>query len=205
MADAHLPLRVLKDRLADTQLPSDPTRVVLPPGSGAWPASFRDDLVRSLKPAGVLIPVIEREPGASVLLTLRARGLRHHAGQVSFPGGRMEARDRDIRATALRETHEEVGIEPGDVDVVGYLEPMPTMTGFAVTAVIGVVPENVDPVIDRGEVDAAFEVPLEFLLEPRNRRYTMREVRGRRIRVAEFHHAGHRIWGATAQMIIKLG
>ena len=96
---------------------------------------MREKLEGPLKPAGVLVPIIERVEGLSVLLTQRASHLKHHAGQVSFPGGSMEEHDDDVRATALRETQEEVGISPHEVDVIGYLKTMPTITGFAVTPV----------------------------------------------------------------------
>lgn len=203
---APLPIttRLLRKRLSDTRLPEDPTRVVMPPGSERWPEAFRAGPSSGLRPAGVLIPVIERQPSPSVLLTQRSAGLRHHAGQVAFPGGRMEPGDADIAVTALRETREEVGIDPGQISIVGYLEPMPTVTGYAVTAVVGIVSEQAEVVIDPNEVDTAFEVPLAFLMDPRNRRATVREVRGYRVPVVEYRHSGQRIWGATAQMIARL-
>ncbi len=196
--------RLLRDRLAGTRPPEDPARVVMPPDSRRWPKAFRAELSSGLQPAGVLIPVIERRPSPSVLLTRRSAGLRQHAGQVAFPGGRMEPGDADIAATALRETCEEVGIGAGQISVVGYLDPMPTVTGYAVTAVVGIVSERAEVVIDENEVDTAFEVPLAFLMDPRNRRETMRELRGYRLPVVEYRHSGQRIWGATAQIIKRL-
>ncbi len=138
-ADRPLTADALRARFAGTQLPADPLDVVMPPGHRRWPQGMRQKLNVPLKPAGVLVPMIERDAGLSVLLTQRAPHLKHHAGQVSFPGGSMEAHDQDVLATALRETHEEVGIPPDDVDVIGYLRSMPTITGFAVTPVIGLV------------------------------------------------------------------
>jgi 8-oxo-dGTP pyrophosphatase MutT (NUDIX family) len=196
---------LLRERLAGTSLPSDLRKVTMPPGSEDWPDDMRAALTNSLKPAGVLIPVIEREGGLTVLLTQRSAELKHHAGQISFPGGRMEAHDQDIRATALRETHEEVGITPDRVSVIGYLEPMPTVTGYAVTPVIGLVATPVAFNLDRTEVELAFEVPLAFLLDKRNARASEREFLGRKIAVVEFLYEGHRIWGATAHMLINLG
>lgn len=194
----------LRESLAGTRLPVDPTDVTMPPGSDAWPADMREALTKSLRPAGVLIPVIEREAGLTVLLTRRSAELKHHAGQISFPGGRMEEFDKDVQATALRETHEEVGIPPENVDVIGYLEPMPTVTGYAVTPVIGLVdiPESLN--IDRNEVECVFEVPLEFLLDKRNATASERDFRGRKIAIVEFQFEEHRIWGATAYMLIGL-
>ena len=197
-------MALLRERLAGTRLPSDPTDVTMPPGSEQWPADMRKALTESLQPAGVLIPVIEREPGLSVLLTQRAAELKHHAGQISFPGGRMEAHDSDIQATALRETYEEVGIPPDKVSVIGYLEPMPTVTGYAVTPIIGVI-ESPDTLnIDHNEVELVFEVPLAFLLDRRNARAGEREFRGRKVAIVEFLYEQHRIWGATAYMLIEL-
>ncbi len=194
---------ILRERLAGTRLPVDPLDVVMPPESERWPASMREKLAATLKPAGVLIPVIERVAALSVLLTQRSAELKHHAGQVSFPGGRMEAHDADVRATALRETHEEVGIEPAHVSVIGYLRSMPTITGYAVTPVVGLVSEAARLVIDRTEVEYVFEVPLDFLLDNRNDRRVEREFDGRKIMMTEFHYDGERIWGATAYMLLS--
>ena len=116
----------------------------------------------------------------------------------------MEAHDDDVRAAALRETHEEVGIEPQQVDVIGYLSAMPTITGFAVTPVIGLVGGEVEVVVDHTEVEYAFEVPLEHLMDDANDRLVDREFDGRKFSLIEFHHGGERIWGATAYMLIAL-
>jgi 8-oxo-dGTP pyrophosphatase MutT (NUDIX family) len=195
---------LLQERLAETRAPRDPFDVVMPPGSEHWSAAERKRIGETLRPAGVLIPVIDRLAGLSVLLTQRSAALKHHAGQVSFPGGRMEEHDRDVVETALRETQEEVGIPPTSVAVIGYLPPMPTVTGYAVSAVVGLVSEELSLEIDRTEVEYAFEVPLEFLLDPGNERALEREYRGRRIPTVEFHYAGEHIWGATAHMLVEL-
>jgi 8-oxo-dGTP pyrophosphatase MutT (NUDIX family) len=193
---------LLRERLAGTRLGADPLNVTMPPGSERWPASMRDQLMATLTPAGVLIPVMQRMSNLSVLLTQRSADLKHHAGQVSFPGGRMEAHDDDVRGAALRETHEEVGIEPRHVSVIGYLGAMPTITGYAVTPVVGLVSAAAELVIDRTEVEYAFEVPLEFLLDARNDHWVEREFQGRLFPMVEFHYEDQRIWGATAQMIL---
>lgn len=195
---------LLKERLADTSLHDDPTDVDAPPGVERWPDSMRRQLEQPLKPAGVLIPLFERREGLSVLLTERAADLKHHAGQISFPGGRMEDGDTDIVATALRETFEEVGIEPRFVEIFGYMRPMPTITGYAVTPVIGRISGRAELIVDRTEVETAFEVPLEYLLDRRNARNGEREYRGLTIPTVEYHFEGHRIWGATASIIIQL-
>ena len=142
----------IKSRLAGTRMPADPLKVVFPETKPRIPQAVREMMVAELTPAGVLIPIIERGAALSVLLTERSLNLKHHPGQVSFPGGRMETSDFDIRATALRETHEEVGIHPSDVDVCGYLEPTATGTGYAVTPVVGFVNPAVELVIDTLEV-----------------------------------------------------
>ena len=195
---------LLQDRLAETRAPEDPFDVVMPPGSERWPASVHEAIARTLRPAGVLVPVIERVAGLSVLLTQRSAELKHHAGQVSFPGGRMEEHDHDVVETALRETHEEVGIPPDAIDVVGYLPPMPTVTGYAITSVVGLVREGTPLKLDHTEVEYAFEVPLAFLLDRRNQLALEREYQGRRIPTVEFHYAGERIWGATAHILVEL-
>jgi 8-oxo-dGTP pyrophosphatase MutT (NUDIX family) len=176
----------------------------MPPGSEAWPDELRQQLTTTLTPAGVLIPVMERAASLSVLLTQRSAELKHHAGQISFPGGRMEQHDQDVAATALRETHEEVGIEPRHVSIIGYLGAMPTITGFAVTPVVGLVNDIAELVIDRTEVEFAFEVPLEFLLDEANEKRVERQFYGSAIPMLEFHYEGQRIWGATAQMLFML-
>ncbi len=184
-------------------MPADPTDVVMPPGSDNWPDDIRASLTESLKPAGVLIPIIDRDGALTVLLTKRSAALKHHASQICFPGGRMEDHDADIEATALRETHEEVGFAPDGVSVIGYLNPMPTVTGYAVTPVIGVIADPDSLKVDRTEVELAFEVPLGFLLDKRNARPAEREFRGRKIPVVEIQYEEHRIWGATAHMLLE--
>lgn len=195
---------LLRHSLAGTRMPPDPTDVVMPPGSDQWPAGMREQLLQTLRPAGVLIPVIERSAELTVLLTQRSADLKHHAGQVSFPGGSMEDSDTDILATALRETHEEVGIAPHEVSVIGYLEPMPTVSGYAVTPVIGLLSSPAKLVVDTSEVEYAFEVPLAFLLDRRNQLASEREFHGKKMPMIEFVYDNQRIWGATAHMLVQL-
>ena len=201
---ADITISLLRERLAGTSAPDDPTDVVMPAGSERWPRFIRERILQALQPAGVLIPVLERPGQLSILLTQRSAELKHHAGQVSFPGGRMEDADKDVVHTALRETHEEVGIPPEAITVIGYLDPMPTVTGYAVTPVVGVVSADTPLQLDRTEVEYAFEVPLPFLLDERNQRASEREYQGRTIPTTEFHYESERIWGATAHMLIEL-
>jgi len=194
----------VRHKFAATYLPPDPTDVIELPGSRHWPATLREQLNAALTPAGVLIPIFERSgTGLTVMLTQRSAELKHHAGQISFPGGRMEPDDRDIAHTALRETHEEVGIPGEQVTVIGYLPPMPTVTGYAVTPVVGLVDEFAVTKVDKTEVEFAFEVPLAFLSEAANRQIIERDLYGKQVPMVEYHFEGHRIWGATAMMIVE--
>lgn len=202
--DEKLSASDIRERLADTRLPQDPVRIVMPEQLETWPPDLRTKLLTDLRPAGVLIPIIEHEDMLSVLLTRRSAALRYHASQVSFPGGRMEPGDADIQATALREAWEEVGIQPSDVEVAGYLEPTPTITGYAVTAVVGLVRPGIELCIDPAEVERAFEVPLAYLLDAQNQRASEREWNGVRVPIVEFHFASERIWGATANILVNL-
>lgn len=171
----------------------------MPLGSEQWPAGMRERLSATLTPAGVLIPLIDHGgTDIGVLLTQRSADLKTHAGQISFPGGRVEPGDPDITATALRETEEEVGIVQAGISVIGYLQPMPTITGYAVTPVVGLIETGYELSVDTSEVEFAFEVPLDYLLEPGNRKPVRRELHGSNVVMAEYHFEGKRIWGATA-------
>lgn len=194
----------IRERLTGTGAPEDPRSVVLPPELDSWPESLRRQLTRDLKVAGVLIPIIAHQDACTVLFTERSPHLRYHAGQVSFPGGRMEPGDADILATALRETREEVGIEPSIVEIAGFLPVLPTVSGYAVTPIVGLVPPGTPIRPDPTEVERVFEVPLDFLLEPANRRYSERDVYGERVSVSEYRYAAEHIWGATASILAML-
>lgn len=195
--------RHLRDRLAATRKPADPLDVIAPRGTYSWPAGMIEKIASTLKPAGVLIPVRQHSSGLSILLTQRSADLKHHAGQVSFPGGRMEEEDADIEATALRETREEIGVDEEQVAIIGYLETMPTVSGYAVTPVVGLVDGAVELTVDTTEVEYTFEVPLSFLTDDRNHRLVEREWQGLSFSMVEFHYDGKRIWGATAQMLLR--
>lgn len=194
----------IRRSLAGTRLPEGPADIELPPGSALWPASFREKMSGALRPAGVLVPIMERGASLSVLLTQRSAELKHHAGQVSFPGGSKEEVDHDLEATALRETEEEVGIGSSLISVLGYLNTMPTITGYAVTPVVASVSADAQLMIDRSEVEYAFEVPLAFLMDAGNDVVRERDTGTHKIPMIEFHWEGERIWGATAMMILEL-
>lgn len=154
--------------------------------------------------AAVLVPLIERPQGWFVILTLRAADLAAHAGQVSFPGGRIEPEDRDAAHAALRETEEEIGLASDHVEIIGRLDTWLTGTGFEITPVVGFVQPPPAFVPDPVEVAEVFEVPLDFVLDPRNHERRMREVRGaqRGFFVLPYQHRN--IWGATAGMLVNL-
>ena len=153
-------------------------------------------------PAAVLIAVTDRdEPG--VILTVRREHLRTHAGQIAFPGGRVEPGEAPIEA-ALREAHEEILLDPGAVEVVGALEPYRTVTGYVITAVIGVVPPGLPLHPHEHEVAEWFEAPLGNLLDPANQLRRNALFEGRERHYYEIVWNGRRIWGATAAMIVNL-
>jgi 8-oxo-dGTP pyrophosphatase MutT (NUDIX family) len=157
-----------------------------------------------LTPAAVLVPLVERGDGLRVLLTQRTAHLNAHAGQISFPGGRAEAHDTDPIATALRETEEEIGLEPARVEVIGRLSDYHTRTDFRVTPVVGLVAPPFALRLDAHEVDEAFEVPLAFLLDPANHQRHQREFQGRTVPFYAIAYRDYYIWGATAGMLINL-
>jgi 8-oxo-dGTP pyrophosphatase MutT (NUDIX family) len=158
----------------------------------------------ALRPAAVLVPLIDRADGMTVLLTQRTAHLSAHAGQVSFPGGRVEEQDSDAIATALRETEEEVGLPRELVGVIGRLDTYVTGTGFEITPIVGIVTPPYPLAIDPYEVAEAFEVPLSYILDRNNHNRTERESAGR-IRVFfVLPYEGRNIWGATAGMLVNL-
>lgn len=159
--------------------------------------------VAKLRPSAVLVPLVERNNGLHLLLTQRADHLRHHAGQISFPGGSMDDTDDDLIHTALRETEEEVGILQQHIDVLGKLPLQPTTTGFLIQPVVGVIPHDMELVLSQDEVSDAFEAPLDFVCDPDNQIHSYREFGGRNYSIYSIPYEGWNIWGATASIIVK--
>ena len=155
-------------------------------------------------PAAVLVPLVARGQVPTVLLTRRTDHLHHHPGQISFPGGRIEASDTDAVAGALRETQEELGIEPSLVQPLGLLDVYGTISAFAVTPVVGIIDPRMATRPDEREVDEVFEVPLRFLLDRRNLKREERQFRGRLRGYYAFPYGERYIWGATAGMLVNL-
>lgn len=154
---------------------------------------------RKLRPASVLIPLIERNNGWNVILTKRASHLKHHAGQVSFPGGKVEVGETGLIA-ALREAEEEIGLPRTSVEMIGSLGIHETVTNFTVTPFIGLA-SAFRPVIDTGEVDEVFEVPLNFLMSVENMTIQGRYWQGHLRQYYTIPYGPYYIWGATARMI----
>ncbi len=159
---------------------------------------------RALTPAAVLVPLVERSEGYTVLLTQRTAHLEHHAGQISFPGGRAEDGDASPVETALREAEEEIGLQRRHVvEIAGFLDLYQTVTGFLVTPVVGFVTPPFDLKLDAFEVAEAFEVPLAFILDPRNHESRSMFYKGQQRRYYVVPYESRFIWGATAAMLVN--
>ncbi|GAB3023490.1 CoA pyrophosphatase [Bowmanella dokdonensis] len=160
-------------------------------------------LNRPARPAAVLMPLIDRSE-LTLLFTRRASHLKHHAGQVSFPGGRQEPYDEDLVQTALRETTEEIGVPGEQVEIVGQLPRYRTISGYVVTPFIGLISPPLNLVPDRNEVASIFEVPLKYLMDKGNHLTHLAERNGRVHPIYFIHWQEQHIWGATAAFVRNL-
>jgi len=157
-----------------------------------------------LTKAAVLVGLVARENGLTVMLTERADHLSHHPGQISFPGGRVEAHDASFEATALRETSEEIGLEKDHIEILGRLDVYNTRTGFQIIPVVGLITPPFDLTRDAGEVADIFEVPLHFFLDADNHRRQRRQFKGALREFYAMPYQDRYIWGATAGMLVNL-
>jgi 8-oxo-dGTP pyrophosphatase MutT (NUDIX family) len=158
----------------------------------------------ALRAAAVLVPVVAREGGATVLLTERAHGLRMHSGQIAFPGGRIDTGDASPLAAALRESFEEIGLAPELISPLGTLDPYLTSTGFNVTPIVALVAPSLSLCLNPAEVADVFEAPLAFLMDPAHHEVHTRDWNGRQRRYYAMPWQGRYIWGATAGMLRRL-
>ncbi|MBL8271099.1 NUDIX hydrolase [Steroidobacter sp.] len=196
--------RLIEERLKDSRAALDPSQAV--------PAGFSANDIESIRayfpptpiPAAVLVPIVDRESGLTVLLTQRASTLKNHAGQISFPGGRIEPSDLNPAEAALRETEEEIGVSREHIRFVGYLEPQLVLSGYWVTPVVAFVQPGFELRLDRREVESAFEVPLAHILDPVNHRSRTRELGAVTVQVFDIPYLDYNIWGATAGMLMSL-
>ena len=195
----------MRDRIAQW-LNSEPDTDVsaLPMSAGDYRLNPTAPVRAGYTQAAVLVPLVDRPEGMTVLLTLRTEHLNDHAGQVSFPGGRVEPSDRSTIDTALRETEEEIGLGRQHIQVLGYLDRYRTVTGFDIEPVVGVVTPGFTLKPDPFEVAEIFEVSLELVLcEESFRRETLMH-KGRERHFYEIPHKRHHIWGATAGILRTL-
>lgn len=177
-----------------------------PPDEAGWNLHELDGLLPVGIPqsAAVLVGVVAHARVPTVLLTRRHEGLRHHAGQVSFPGGRIETYDASPAAAALREAHEEVGLQSVQFTPLGYLDPLLTITGFRVVPLLGLIAPDFVAMPDPDEVAETFEVPLDLLLDPHRLEQKEFEFGGRLRHVLQYRYDQQRIWGVTASILFNL-
>ena len=158
---------------------------------------------KALSASAVLVPLVPRDDGLQILLTRRAESMRTHSGQISFPGGRQDPSDETLADTALRETFEEVGIASSQIELLGQLPAQPTITGFVMHPFVGLVAPDYVPILEEAEVAEAFEVPLDFIADPANRRQSLKAFKGREVPIYSFDYQDYNIWGATAQVLVR--
>ncbi|PMH46579.1 coenzyme A pyrophosphatase [Vibrio sp. 10N.286.49.B3] len=157
-----------------------------------------------LRKAAVLIGLVERESGLNVILTKRSNHLRHHPGQISFPGGKLEPDDHSLQTAAIRETYEEIGIPADKIKVFGHLPPLSTISRFSVTPILAFIDHDYSLKLDTNEVETVFEVPLSFLFNQSNLYSQHFIVKNTPHRLFAIPYQGHFIWGVTAQIIQAL-
>ena len=156
---------------------------------------------RKLYAAGVLVPILARGDGLRLILTKRSSALKHHPGQIAFPGGKVDVGDADVTAAALREAHEEIGLAPSNVEILGIMPPHETVTGFSVTPVLGRIRACFDPLPEPGEVAEVFSVPFAHVMDTSRYSVQHRRWRGQRRYFFAVPYGPYYIWGATARIL----
>lgn len=167
-------------------------------------SELRQHLPAQFTRAAVMVPLVERPDGLTVLLTQRASHLKNHPGQISFPGGRMEPDDAGPWEAAIRETREEIGLPPAHAALAGYLRDHVVLTGYVITPAVAFVRPGFTLALDRTEVDDVFEVPLEFILDPAHHVPHKRIFGGHEFLTHDIPYGERHIWGATAGMLLSL-
>lgn len=190
--------------------PLDPVRAALVASSGGESSDYdlNSDVVlppgRKLRPAGVLVPVLVQDGQAQLFLTKRSSALKHHPGQIAFPGGKQDEGDTDVIAAALREADEEIGLDPSNVEVLGTMPAHETVTSFVVTPVVARVRAQFTPLPEAGEVEEVFKVPLSHVMHRPNYSIQARRWRGNLRRYYTVPYGAYYIWGATARILWAL-
>ncbi|VAW39228.1 Uncharacterized Nudix hydrolase NudL [hydrothermal vent metagenome] len=165
-----------------------------------WQASGHN----TARPAAILVPLFWQNEEIHILLTKRAAHLKHHSGQVSFPGGRFDKTDITIRQAAIRETEEEIGITGEFIDVVGYLDDLETNSGFYVTPFVAILKDGFKIITNKQEVSEVFSVPISFFTDANNYRLQPAVYKGEKVKYYVYQHEKYTIWGFTAEIIMKL-
>ncbi|WP_108860537.1 CoA pyrophosphatase [Ruegeria sp. Alg231-54] len=186
--------------------PTDQLRAALRrPGNGSSDFDLNPEFVlpegRKLRPAGVLVPISVADGAPRLILTKRSSALKHHPGQIAFPGGKQDNGDVDVTATALREAREEIGLPQEMPEILGHLPTHETVTSFTVTPVVAILREPFQPVPEPGEVAEVFSVPLAHVLNPANYVVESRRWRGQRRYYFTVPFGPYYIWGATARIL----
>ena len=196
--------RVIERRLRDSAPGGDPLGAWIADLSPEQTATLRGQLPRTFARAAVMVPIVERPEGLTVLLTERASHLKHHPGQISFPGGRIEPADAGPWEAAVRETREEIGLAAEFASLAGYLHDHMVLTGYLITPAVAFVRPGFELALDVTEVQDVFEVPLDFVLDPAHHVPRKRSFGGHEFLTHDIPYGERHIWGATAGMLLSL-